>query len=216
MLDMAHARDRMVEYQIVRRGIADRLVLQAMRRVPRERFVPRNMQDHAYEDSPLPIGNGQTISQPYIVAWMTEAAAITPGDRVLEVGAGSGYGAAVLSLMTEAVFSIERHEVLANGARERLRKLGYGNIRLRIGDGTQGWPEEAQFNAILVTAGGPEIPASLRHQLAIGGHLVMPVGGTQRAQSLIKLTRLSETEFSQTELGDVAFVPLIGKHGWDS
>src|SRR4051812_21830757 len=174
MLDRARA--RMVKVQIARRGVRDRSVLDAMRRVPREAFVQPGFEEFAYEDGPLPIGEGQTISQPYIVAAMIEAAEVRPGDHVLEVGAGSGYAAAVLGQIAAKVIAIERHEALTERARERIESLGYDNIEIRTGDGTCGLSEEAPFDAILVAAGGPEVPKALKDQLAIGGHLVIPVG----------------------------------------
>src|SRR5215216_4043306 len=214
MLDLSPARNRMVEIQIARRGVRDRHVLEAMRRVPREAFVEPGFEEFAYEDAPLPIGEGQTISQPYIVALMIEAAEVRPGDSVLEVGAGSGYAAAVLSQIANRVCAIERHPSLGEAARRRLKKLGYDNVHLRVGDGTRGWPEAAPFDAILVAAGGPEVPSALKEQLAIGGRLVIPVGEEERYQTLIKLTRKSESEFEEENLGAVAFVPLIGEQGW--
>ena len=214
MLDLARARDRMVDIHIARRGVRDPYVLEALRRVPRESFVEPGFEEFAYEDSPLPIGEGQTISQPYIVALMIEAAEVKPGDSVLEVGAGSGYAAAVMGQIADRVYAIERHPSLGESARQRLKKLGYDNVELRIGDGTQGWPEVAPFDAILVAAGGPEVPPTLKQQLAIGGRLVIPVGEEARYQNLIKLTRKSEAEFEEENLGAVAFVPLIGEHGW--
>lgn len=212
MADFSHARDRMVAAQLKRRGIADPHVLAAMAAVPREAFVAAGYGEFAYEDTALPIAEGQTISQPYVVAAMIEAAAIAPGDKVLEIGAGSGYAAAVLSRMAGQVFAIERHNALTGAARARLRKLGYGNIRLRTGDGTKGWPEEAPFDAIIVSAGGPKAPQALKDQLRIGGALVLPVGegGGQR---LLRLVRRGETEFEQDDLGAVHFVRLIGAEG---
>src|SRR4051794_6285537 len=216
MLDLAppRDRDRMVDVQIVRRGVRDRHVLDAMRRVPREAFVEAGFEEFAYEDGPLPIGERQTISQPYIVALMIEAAEMKPGDKVLEVGAGSGYAAAVMSQIADRVYAIERHPSLAESARRRFAKLGYNNIELRIGGGTKGWPESALFNAILVAAGGREVPPALKEQLAIGGRLVVPVGEAERWQRLLKITRTSETNYEQEDLGTVAFVPLIGEQGW--
>jgi protein-L-isoaspartate(D-aspartate) O-methyltransferase len=169
-------RDRMVENQIARRGIRDQRVLEAMRRVPREAFVDEGFQEFAYEDSPLPIGERQTISQPYIVALMLEAAEIGEGDRVLEVGAGSGYAAAVAAQIARQVCAIERHASLVAQALERFRRLGYRNIELKHGDGTRGWPGGGQFDAILVAAGGSEVPRALKAQLKIGGRLLIPIG----------------------------------------
>src|SRR3954454_14979587 len=214
MLDLARQRRQMIDLQVAGRGITDPLVLEAMRRVPRERFVSEGLEEFAYEDSPLPIEAGQTISQPYIVAAMSEAAEVQPGDRVLEIGTGSGYAAAVLSMIADQVYTVERHAELAEIARQRFERLGYDNIQVRVGDGTQGWPDAQPFDAILVTAGGPSIPDTLRHQLAMGGRLLMPVGATQRHQSLIKLVRTSQTEYAEQDLGGVMFVPLIGAHGW--
>jgi protein-L-isoaspartate(D-aspartate) O-methyltransferase len=212
--DEAHRRDRMVERQLAARGIADRRVLDAMRRVPREAFVAPHWQRDAYADSPLPIGEGQTISQPYVVALMLEAAELHPRDRVLDVGAGSGYASAVASLMVEKVCAIERHAVLADAARERLRRLGYRNVELRCGDGSLGWPEAAPFDAILVAAGGPAVPEALRNRLAEGGRLVMPIGSETHGQRLLKLTRVERDRWREDDLGAVAFVPLIGAEGW--
>src|SRR6266478_6050924 len=158
MLNSSHTRNRMMDLQIVRRGIRDPNVLEAMRCVPRETFVEPGYEEFAYEDSPLPIGEGQTISQPYIVALMIEAAEVKPGDSVLEVGAGSGYAAAVMGQIANRVYAIERHPSLGKSAQQRLKTLGYDNIELRVGDGTRGWPEVAPFNAILVAAGGAGVP----------------------------------------------------------
>src|SRR5882724_7160045 len=182
MPDRARARNQMVTTQIARRGVRDPQVLEAMRSVPREIFVGPGFEEFAYEDGPLPIGQEQTISQPYIVALMIEAAELKPGDRVLEVGAGSGYAAAVMSRIAARVYAIERLETLVDAARRRLEKLGHGNIELRVGDGTRGWPEAAPFDAILVAASGPEVPSALKEQLAIGGRLVIPVGEEERYQ----------------------------------
>jgi protein-L-isoaspartate(D-aspartate) O-methyltransferase len=214
MLDLRRARDRMVEIQIAARGVRDRMVLEAFRRVPRERFVEPGFEEFAYEDGPLPIGEGQTISQPYIVALMIEAAEIHAGDSVLEIGAGSGYAAAVAAQIANRVHAIERHAPLAGVARQRFAKLGYDNIELRVADGTKGWPEAAPFDAILVSAGGPNVPESLKRQLAIGGRLVIPVGEAERAQKLLKIVRTGEDAFEEDDLGAVAFVPLIGEYGW--
>ena len=213
VFDEVHRRDRMVERQLAARGIADPAVLDAMRRVPREQFVPEALRREAYADAPLPIEAGQTISQPYIVALMAEAARLMPTDKVLEVGAGSGYATAVLSLLVAKVFAIERHQTLADSARERLQRLGYRNVELRCGDGSAGWPEAAPFDAILVAAGGPAVPQALRAQLALHGRLVMPVG-TSLHQRLVKVTRTGETDWREEDLGGVTFVPLIGEQGW--
>ena len=214
MFDLSRARARMVDVQIARRGVRDRHVLEAMRRVPREAFVEPGLEEFAYEDGPLPIAEGQTISQPYIVALMIESAEVKPGTSVLEVGAGSGYAAAVMSQIADRVYAIERHPSLGEAARQRFKTLGYDNIDLRVGDGTNGWPEAAPFDAILVAAGGPEVPQALKEQLAIGGRLVIPVGEQERHQTLLKVTRNGEADYEEEDLGVVAFVPLIGEQGW--
>lgn len=214
MTDDEQRREAMVARQIAGRGIGDARLLAAMRAVPREDFVEPELRAYAYNDGPLPIASGQTISQPYIVALMAEAAALGARDRVLEVGAGSGYGAAVLSRLAGTVFAIERHAGLAREAAARLARLGFDNVHVREGDGSLGWPSAAPFDAILVTAGGPRVPESLRAQLAIGGRLVMPVGDRAAGQSLIKQTRRGASEFVREDLGAVSFVPLIGLEGW--
>lgn len=197
-----------------REAIRSEAVLEAMRIVPRHAFVPRAFRNRAYADSPLPIGEDQTISQPYIVALMTEAADIRPEDRVLEVGAGSGYSAAVLSRLAAEVYTIERHRLLAEQAAARLREAGRANVQVRVGDGTLGWPESAPFDAIVVTAGGAEVPEPLRRQLGPGGRLIMPVGEDPRRQNLLKITRQPDGGFVEKELGPVLFVPLVGERGW--
>jgi len=214
MVAFAEQRERMVERQIASRGVRDARVLAAMREVPREEFVPERMREFSYEDSPLPIEEGQTISQPYIVAVMIEALELKPGDRVLEIGAGSGYAAAVLSRVAREVFAIERYESLADSARERMRRLGYDNAEILHGDGTLGLPEHAPYDAIVVAAGAPSIPDSVLRQLAIGGRLVIPVGNELRTQELLRVRRTGEHEFDRESLGSVRFVPLIGSEGW--
>jgi protein-L-isoaspartate(D-aspartate) O-methyltransferase len=214
MLDLSRARNRMVDNQIARRGINDPHTLEAMRRVPREAFVDAGFEEFAYEDSPLPIGEGQTISQPYIVAHMIAAAAIKPGETVLDVGTGSGYAAAVASQIADQVYTIERHPPLAQAAARRLHELGYDNVEVRVGDGTKGWPEAAPFDVILVAAGGPEVPRALKEQLVTGGRLVIPVGLDETGQRLLKLTRTSKSDYETEDLGAVMFVPLIGEQGW--
>ena len=214
MQDFGHQRESMVRRQIAARGIDDANVLDAMRRVPRERFVDASMQDYAYEDAPLPIAAGQTISQPFIVARMIEIAHVAPGDRVLEIGAGSGYAAAVMAQIAAHVCTIERHGQLSDLARRRFDDLGYANIEVRTGDGTRGWPDAAPFDAIIAAAGGPDVPDALKQQLAIGGRLVMPVGRTLHHQQLVRVTRVDEFRFRQDTLDEVAFVPLIGTYGW--
>ncbi len=199
----------MVERQLQARGIRDPRVLAAMLRVPREEFVAPRLAGVAYDDSPLPIGEGQTISQPYIVACMAEAAEIAPRDRVLEVGTGSGYAAAVLSHLARDVYSIERYATLAAEARARLAALGYANVHVLHGDGRLGWPERAPFDAILVAAAGSEIPPALRAQLAVGGRLVIPVGRHVELQQLLRVRRRSETDYDEEPIADVRFVPLV-------
>jgi len=200
---------QMVSMQIEARGVSDALVLDAMRRVPRDRFVPQSQRAHAYEDRPLPIGAGQTISQPYVVAVMTELASIRPGDRVLEVGTGCGYQAAVLAEMGAEVFSIEIIESLAERARATLSELGYSkNVEVRSGDGYAGWPERAPFDAILVTAAPPTIPEPLAQQLVLGGRLIIPVG--ELYQSLLLVTRTRDG-FRQESVLPVRFVPMTGR-----
>ncbi|HTV71018.1 MAG TPA: protein-L-isoaspartate(D-aspartate) O-methyltransferase [Rhizobiaceae bacterium] len=212
-MNLAKARKAMVDRQIAGRGITDAAVLEAMRKVRREDFVPPSVRELAYEDSPLPIGSGQTISQPYIVALMIEAAALKPGDTALEIGAGSGYAAALMGEIAAKIFTVERHAELAQTARERLAALGYANVEVRTGDGTLGLPDEAPFDAIISAAGGPDIPASWKSQLAIGGRLIMPVGGSA-IQQLVKLVRTAEDQFKEESLGEVRFVRLIGEQGW--
>jgi protein-L-isoaspartate(D-aspartate) O-methyltransferase len=202
----------MVERQLRARGIGDIHVLAAMGEVPREAFVAEELRAFAYDDGPLPIGAGQTISQPYIVGLMIEAANIAPGDRVLEVGAGSGYAAAVMSRIASEVVAIERHATLARAAAERVAALGYDNLAVIVGDGSLGLPDKAPYDAILVAAGGDKVPEPLRRQLAIGGRLVVPVGG-ESVQSLLCVTRTGTDEWTEHDLGGVRFVPLIGAHG---
>ena len=213
MSDLSSQRDRMVERQIVSRGVRDPAVLAAMRSVPRERFLPPDLAEFAYQDSPLPIAQGQTISQPFIVALMTEALGLGPDDRVLEIGTGSGYAAAVLARIAREVYTIERHEELAETARTRLEELEFHNVFVRHGDGTLGWPERAPYDAIVVAAGGPRIPETLLAQLAPGGRLVIPVG-EDKAQELVRVTRRRDGSFEREDLGGVRFVPLVGAEGW--
>jgi protein-L-isoaspartate(D-aspartate) O-methyltransferase len=209
-------RMKMVESQIRARGIRDPRVLKAMETVPRHLFVNEALRDQAYNDNPLPIDGGQTISQPYIVALMTEAMELKGNEKVLEVGTGSGYQTVILAELAEHVFSIDRIASLASGARRLLESLNYFNVAIRVGDGTYGWREEAPFDAIIVTAGAPNIPKTLLEQLAIGGRLVIPAGG-RHSQVLIKLTRLSEdlNNVKKEDLGGCRFVDLIGEYGWE-
>ena len=199
----------MLRRHIVGRGVRDPRVIEAMGAVPREEFVPREHLRRAYGDGPLPIGMGQTISQPYVVAWMAEALELGPGDRVLEVGTGSGYAAAVLGLLCEAVYTLERHRSLADAAGARLQALGFGNVHVRHGDGSEGWPEHAPYDAIAVAAAGRRVPEPLREQIRVGGRLVMPVGSAGRGQVLVRERLGGEGEFTREELGMVRFVPLV-------
>jgi len=208
----AELRREMVEKQIRSRGISDPRVLSAMERVPRHEFVPDAHRARAYEDSPLPIGEGQTISQPYIVAAMTAALQLTGTERVLEIGAGSGYQAAILSLLAAEVYTIERSATLAHSASERLARLGYRNVHVHCGDGTLGLPEFAPFDAILVGASAPAIPAPLAAQLAQGGRMIIPIGDTD-SQELRLIERVGEG-FHIRSLDPCRFVPLVGRYGW--
>jgi protein-L-isoaspartate(D-aspartate) O-methyltransferase len=205
-------RNRMVDTQIEARGVTSPRVLAAMRRVPRHRFVPQGLWDQAYNDYPLPIGEDQTISQPYIVALMTEALELKEGDRVLEIGTGSGYQAAVLAELASAVYTIDRLGSLTEKAQKVLAALGYHNLHVRVGDGTLGWPEEAPFDAILVTAGAPQVPRPLVEQLALGGRLVIPVGD-RFSQTLTRVRKVKDG-VKYDYLGGCRFVRLIGQYGW--
>jgi protein-L-isoaspartate(D-aspartate) O-methyltransferase len=209
-----YRREIMIREHLMGRGIRDPAVLAAMRQVPREAFVDAGMQELAYEDHPLPIAEGQTISQPYIVAYMIEALELSWKERVLEIGTGSGYAAAVLSRIVDTVYSVERLEELARSARQRLERLGYTNVIVFEGDGTLGWPEHAPFDAIVVTAGAPRVPKPLLRQLARGGRLVIPVGASSYLQSLIRVRRLGDDEYRYEDLCGVRFVPLVGAEGW--
>ncbi|KAA5543203.1 protein-L-isoaspartate(D-aspartate) O-methyltransferase [Roseiconus nitratireducens] len=201
---------------IRRRGFTNEAVLDAILQVSREQFVPDDFRDQAYFDQPLPIGKNQTISQPFVVAMMTDALSLGPSDRVLEIGTGSGYAAAVISRIAKHVDTVERHVELAESAARRLAQLGYDNVQVHFGDGTHGWPERAPYDAIVVAAGGPQVPPSLTDQLAVGGRLVMPVGKHRSVQQLIRMRRLSEDRFEEEDLGGVSFVPLVGAAGWDA
>lgn len=212
MADTALARAEMVERQIAGRGVRDERLLAAMREVPREVFVGEGEAAYAHADSALPIAAGQTISQPYIVAAMIAAARVGPDDRVLEIGAGSGYAAAVLGRLTQQVHAVERHAELAELAAGRMTLLGYANVHIHHGDGTKGWPDAAPFDAILVSAAGPEVPPPLLDQLVTGGRLIMPVGGSA-VQRLVRVTHGADGGHVRDFLEDVCFVPLIGAHG---
>lgn len=209
------AREAMVARQLLRRDITDPRVLNAMGRVPRHLFVAESMAPYAYGDHPLPIGEGQTISQPYIVALMTQWAQVAPGDKVLEVGTGSGYQAAVLAELTDRVYSIEVRPSLARQAAARLQKLGYGQVRVRAGDGFQGWPEEAPFDAILVTAAAPRVPPALEAQLQEGGRLVIPLGARAGAQTLVRWRKVNGRLVAEASL-PVSFVPLVRPPAWET
>ncbi len=213
-INFASQRDRMVERHIRHRGIQSEAVLAAMRSVPREAFLPNELKEFAYEDSPLPIAEGQTISQPYIVAMMADALELAGGEKVLEIGTGSGYAAAVLSQIANDVYTVERIGQLADKAASTLSALGYRNVHILHADGTLGWPDHAPYDAIVVAAGGPQVPESLKAQLKIGGRLVIPVGADRRLQELMRVTRVREHEYKMEELADVRFVPLVGAEGW--
>ena len=210
----APARAAMVADQLRARDIRDSAVLSAIGRVPRHEFVPAEWRHLAYTDGPLPIGFDQTISQPYIVAYMTQAAEVAPTDRVLEIGTGSGYQAAILAELAREVWSVEIVPELAARATAQLAALGYRNVHVRAGDGYLGWKEHAPYDAIVVTAGGPDVPRSLLQQLAVGGRLVMPVGSTPRSQRLMRVVRTGQETYDREALEDVCFVPLIGAEGW--
>jgi protein-L-isoaspartate(D-aspartate) O-methyltransferase len=212
---MEERREEMVARQIAGRGIHDVNVLAAMRAVPREAFVSEDYVNYAYDDGPLPIMEGQTISQPYVVALMIQELQIGREDTVLEIGTGSGYAAAIISRIAAQVYTVERLESLVHYARQKLGDLGYDNVHVHHGDGTLGWPEYAPYNAIIVAAGGPEVPAALKQQLAIGGRMIIPVGSEQRAQRLIKVIRTPEETYEERTLSHVRFVPLIGQQGWE-
>ena len=215
MIDFAYQKEVMITNHLLARGIRDGRVIAAMREVPREEFIAPALQKHAYDDNPLPIDAGQTISQPFIVAYMIEALELASGDRALEIGTGSGYAAAVLSRIAAEVYTVERIPELAASAEGRLEALGYSNIRILEGDGTLGWPDHAPYDAIVVTAGAPEVPQPLMEQLAVGGRLVIPVGRDQLYQMLVRVRRLSGEEYRTEHLTDVRFVPLIGTWGWN-
>jgi protein-L-isoaspartate(D-aspartate) O-methyltransferase len=214
MIDFPKARLKMVEEQIVSRGIKDPRLIAAMKKIPRHLFVEEALQSQAYTDHPLPIGEKQTISQPYMVALMTEALLLTGREKVLEIGTGSGYQTAILAELSEKVFSVERIRPLAIRARKLLYELGYFNVEIKIFDGTFGWMEESPFDAILVTAGSPDIPETLIDQLAISGKLVIPVGDAF-FQDLFRVTR-TEAGVKKEDLGGCRFVKLIGKYGWEN
>jgi protein-L-isoaspartate(D-aspartate) O-methyltransferase len=210
--ELGPQRAEMIEKQLRRRGITDSAVLAAMEAVPRHEFVPGELRPRAYEDAPLPIGAGQTISQPYMVAAMTAALRLRPGDRVLEIGTGCGYQAAVLSRLTKEVFTIECCTELATAASERLTRLGYGNVHVHCGDGTLGLPELAPFDAILAAAAAPAVPQPLLTQLADHGRMILPIGDAEHQE--LRLIEKQGSEFLTTALEGCRFVPLVGHHGW--
>jgi protein-L-isoaspartate(D-aspartate) O-methyltransferase len=203
----------MVETQLIPRGIKDPATLEAMRTVPRQFFIPENLVDKSYRDGPLPIGEGQTISQPYIVALMTQAAKVNKDSIVLDIGTGSGYAAAIFSRIVKEVITIERIDVLAKNAEQRFQKLGYDNIKVIVGDGTLGYPDEAPYDAIVVTAGAPDIPESLCKQISDSGRLIIPVGDSF-SQNLLSITKDVDGKISKGIIEYVRFVPLIGEEGW--
>jgi protein-L-isoaspartate(D-aspartate) O-methyltransferase len=213
-IDFARLRDDMVDRQIARRGVRSPIVLDAMRAVPREAFLPEPLREFAYEDAPLSIAEGQTISQPYIVALMTEALALEGGEKVLEIGTGSGYAAAVISRIARSVYTVERIGQLADKAAAALADLHYRNVHVLHADGTRGWSDHAPYDAIVVAAGGPEVPESLKKQLRIGGRLVIPVGSNRSVQELLRVTRVAEDQYQTEDIADVRFVPLVGDEGW--
>ena len=212
--DRQAEREWMVQTQLISRDITDEAVINAMLTVPRHRFVKKEQQAYAYYNNALEIEVGQTISQPYIVALMAQELGLKANDKVLEIGTGSGYSAAILSRIAQSIYTIERHEVLAQQAKKRFENQGYENIDVLLGDGTLGWPEKGPFDAILVTAGGPVIPESLIDQLAIYGRLVIPVGN-KGEQELIRVKKAGTNKIIEENLGSVRFVPLIGTEGWD-
>jgi len=207
-------RSWMVAQQVEARGIRDKRVIEAMRRIPRHAFIAAAMRREAYEDTPLPIEEGQTISQPYIVALMLEAARLGDRDHMLEVGAGSGYASAIAAQLVAHVDAVERHPRLVELARARLARLGIANVDVHVGDGSAGWPSGAPYDAIVVAAAGPRVPEALREQLAVGGRLVIPVASGFGAQRLVLVERRGDAEWREDDLGGVMFVPLVGAQGW--
>ena len=216
----ARQRERMVAEQLEARGLTNSRVLSAVRAVPRELFVPPRLRRQAYADRPLPLGDGQTISQPYIVAHMIALVEPQPHERVLEIGTGSGYSTAILSRLAAQVYSVERIDWLAEQAAQHLQTLAVPNVQILVGDGTEGWSDHVPYDVILAWAGGPVVPAALLSQLAPGGRLIIPVGHTPRQQELVRVRRIddgsAEKQFEEERLGRVAFVPLIGRGGWKS
>lgn len=212
-MDYTIARRRMVEQQIIARGVVDQRVIDTMLAIPRHLFVEAGLQSHAYGDASLPIGEKQTISQPYMVAVMTAALELQGDERILEIGTGSGYQTAILSKLVKRIYSVERIAVLAGRARKILDQLQLSNINIKIGDGTIGWENQAPFSGILVAAGSPDVPQKYLDQLDIGGRLVLPVGD-QKQQVLVRITRTEKDHFEQEQMMGCRFVPLIGEQGW--
>lgn len=210
--DFAGPRTEMIEKQLRRRGISDFRVLEAMAAVPRQEFVPKELRHRSYDDVPLPIGEGQTISQPYIVAAMTSALGLTGTERVLEIGTGCGYQAAILSRLAKTVFSVEVRSELASDAAARLQRLGFANVHVHCGDGTLGLPDFASFDAILVAAAAPAVPEPLRGQLAGGGRMILPVGDAENQE--LRLIERTGNSFQTSSLEGCRFVPLVGYYGW--
>lgn len=211
--DRRRQRDAMVQRQIIQRGIQSPALIAALRKIPREKFIANALGEFAYDDGPLPIAEQQTISQPYIVALMLEALQLKGPERVLEIGTGSGYAAALLGELADKVITLERYQSLADEARSVLHKLGYNNVEVIQSDGTLGWPQKAPYDGIVVAAAAPEIPQALKEQLTIGGRLVIPVG-TLDGQSLCCITRTGEHDYREEHLTQVRFVPLVGEAGW--
>lgn len=213
MSELSAKRRVMVDTQLRPRGITDERVLRTMLRVPREEFVPEQSRAFAYEDCALPIEQGQTISQPFTVAFMCQVLGLSGDESVLEIGTGSGYSAAVLAGLADSVYSVERLAELARSAADRLAQLGYANVQVKLDDGTLGWQEHAPYDAIVVTAGGDHLPAPYMSQLKDGGRIVIPLGRGQTSQTMFRFTRKKD-ELVEENLGAFAFVPLIGRHGW--
>lgn len=213
MKDYTISRRRMVEEQVIARGVTDPRVIDAMLKVPRHKFVEEALAGKAYQDAPLPIGEKQTISQPYMVAVMSEALMLDGSERVLEVGTGSGYQAAVLALLADRVYSLERIPSLARRARKVLDDNGFSKVNIRLADGTVGWQGMGPFDGIIVTAGAPKVPQEYLDQLSLGGRLIIPVGDRE-SQILMRITRVGEAEYKEEKMLGCRFVPLIGNQGW--
>jgi len=213
-MDYEILRKRMVEEQLIPRGIKNQRVLEALRKVERHKFVPQDLRSSAYADFPVPIGEGQTISQPYIVGLMTEYLNVTDQDKVLEIGTGSGYQTAILAELAKEVYSIERFETLARKTEALLNELGYKNIKIKVGDGTLGWPESAPFDKVVITAASPKIPLPLTEQLKENGKLVLPLG--ENFSQVLTLVEKTKGKLKSTDICGCVFVPLVGKYGWSA